>query len=130
MQPPVWTPAVELSPAEQQSIKRIKRAKLFVFLRQYCQTLFDDAFQQELASMYIRMYPKDSRPLHRPSWRWQPFCKPALCNSRTARARIPTLMIATIGCAHELSGQKMVNPPTRYGMVELSVTTTPPGGGQ
>jgi len=52
MQPPVWTPAVELSPAEQQIIKRIKRAKLFVFLRQHRQTLFDDAFQQELATMY------------------------------------------------------------------------------
>lgn len=52
MQPPVWTPPVELSPAEQQIIKRIKRAKLFVFLRQHRQTIFDDAFQQELATMY------------------------------------------------------------------------------
>jgi len=43
---------VELSPAEQQIIKRIKRAKLFIFLRQHRQTLFDDAFQQELATMY------------------------------------------------------------------------------
>ena len=52
MQPPMWTPPVELSLAEQQIIKRIKRAKLFIFLRQHRHTLFDAACQQELASMY------------------------------------------------------------------------------
>jgi len=43
---------VELSPAEQQIVTRIKRAKLFVFLRAHRHTLFDEAFQQELATMY------------------------------------------------------------------------------
>lgn len=52
MQPPVWTPPVALSPIEQQIVKRIKRAKLFIFLRHHRHTLFDDAFQQELAAMY------------------------------------------------------------------------------
>jgi transposase len=52
MQPPVWTPPVDLWSAEQQIIKRIKRAKLFVFLRHHRHTLFDAAFQQELATMY------------------------------------------------------------------------------
>lgn len=52
MRPAVWQPPVELSPAEQQIVKRIKRAKLFIFLRQHCHTLFDEAFQQELATMY------------------------------------------------------------------------------
>ena len=52
MQPPVWTPSVELSPLEQQIVKRIKRAKLFVFLRQHRHTLFDAIFQEELAAMY------------------------------------------------------------------------------
>jgi hypothetical protein len=52
MQPPVWTPPVEVSPAEQQIIKRIKRAKLFIFLRQHRHTLFDQAFQHQLATMY------------------------------------------------------------------------------
>lgn len=52
MQPPVWTPPVALSPVEQQIVTRIKRAKLFVFLRHHRHTLFDPAFQQELAAMY------------------------------------------------------------------------------
>jgi hypothetical protein len=33
-------------------MKRIKRAKLFVFLRQQRHTLFDAAFQDELATIY------------------------------------------------------------------------------
>jgi Transposase DDE domain/Transposase domain (DUF772) len=52
MQPPIWTPPVALSPIEQQIVKRIKRAKLFIFLRHHRHTLFDDAFQHELATMY------------------------------------------------------------------------------
>ena len=52
MQPSVWMPPMDLSSAEQDIIKRIKRAKLFVFLRHHRHTLFDVAFQQELASMY------------------------------------------------------------------------------
>ena len=46
MQPPIWTPPVALSPIEQQIIKRIKRAKLFIFLRHHRHTLFDPTFQQ------------------------------------------------------------------------------------
>jgi len=41
-----------LSPAEHAIIKRIRRAKLFVFLRQHRHTLFTDAFQQELLTLY------------------------------------------------------------------------------
>ena len=52
MQPSVWRPPVELSSVEQQIVKRIKRAKLFIFLREHRHTLFDEAFQQELATMY------------------------------------------------------------------------------
>jgi transposase len=33
-------------------IKRIRRAKLFVFLRQHRHEVFDETFQQELASLY------------------------------------------------------------------------------
>src|SRR5215470_18078874 len=51
MRPPLWQPPVDLSPAEQTIIKRIKRAKLFVFLRQHRHTLFDAAFQDALATM-------------------------------------------------------------------------------
>jgi len=52
MRPPLWQPPVDLSPAEQTIMKRIKRAKLFVFLRQHRHTLFDTAFQDELATIY------------------------------------------------------------------------------
>ena len=75
MQPPIWTPSVALSPIEQQIVKRIKRAKLFIFLRQYRHMLFDDAFQQQLAAMY-KHAPKASRPSRRLSLPWRPLCKP------------------------------------------------------
>ena len=47
MRPPLWHPPVELSTAEHVIIKRIRRAKLFVFLRQHRHTLFAAPFQQE-----------------------------------------------------------------------------------
>ena len=46
MRPPLWHPPVELSTTEHASIKRIRRANLFVFLRQYRPELFADAFRQ------------------------------------------------------------------------------------
>jgi transposase len=52
MRPPLWHPPVELSTAEHAIIKRIRRAKLFVFLRQHRHRLFADPFQQELATRY------------------------------------------------------------------------------
>ena len=52
MRPPVWEPPVETSPAEEKILKRIKRAKLFVFLRHHRHEIFTEAFQQELARMY------------------------------------------------------------------------------
>src|SRR5919108_5932010 len=52
MRPPLWETPVELSPAEQAIIKRIRRAKLFVFLRQHRHELLCATFQQELAALY------------------------------------------------------------------------------
>src|SRR5919205_3155932 len=52
MRPPPWHPPIEPSPAEQTILRLIKRAKLFVFLRQHRHALFDDAFQQELVTIY------------------------------------------------------------------------------
>src|SRR5919206_1034293 len=52
MRPLLWQPPLELSPAEQKIVKRVRRAKLFVFLRHHRHTLVSDAFQQELASLY------------------------------------------------------------------------------
>src|SRR4029434_2599710 len=52
MRPPLWHPLVELSTAEHAIIKRIRRAKLCVFLRQHRHELFADAFQQEWMTLY------------------------------------------------------------------------------
>ncbi len=52
MRPLLWQPPLDLSPAEQAIVKRVRRAKLFVFLRYHRHALFADAFQQELATLY------------------------------------------------------------------------------
>ncbi len=52
MRPEPWSPPIDLSKKEQKIVKLIKRAKLFVFLREIRHLLFDEAFQQELSQMY------------------------------------------------------------------------------
>src|SRR5713101_1756854 len=52
VRPEVWRPPVEPSPAEQTVIKAVRRAKLFVFLRQHRHEFFDEQFQAELAEAY------------------------------------------------------------------------------
>jgi IS5 family transposase len=52
MRPVQWEPPIELSASEQVIVKRIRRAKLFVFLREHRHEVFDAAFQEELASLY------------------------------------------------------------------------------
>lgn len=52
MQPRFWQPPVELSAKEEHVVKRVRKAKLFVFLREYRHKIFDEAFQQELAELY------------------------------------------------------------------------------
>jgi hypothetical protein len=52
VRPGVWQPPVACSRLEQEVIKRIKRAKLFVWLREHRHELFDADFQAELAGMY------------------------------------------------------------------------------
>ncbi len=47
MQPCQWQP-----PQEEPIVQRIRRAKLFVFLRHHRHELFDEALQQELATLY------------------------------------------------------------------------------
>lgn len=66
MQPAIWTPSVGLSGQEEQIVKRIRKAKLFVFLRLHRHKLFDEAFQEELVSLY------------RPAERGQPPVAPAM----------------------------------------------------
>jgi transposase len=48
----LWQPPVEPSPAEQAVIKAVRRARLFVFLREHRHELFDEEFQAELAETY------------------------------------------------------------------------------
>lgn len=52
MRPSTWQPPIETSAAEDQIIKRIKRAKLFTFLRHHRHQIFTPEFQVELAGIY------------------------------------------------------------------------------
>jgi Transposase domain (DUF772) len=52
MQPFHWHPPVALSAQEEQIVQRIRRAKLFVFLRHHRHALLNESFQQELATLY------------------------------------------------------------------------------
>ena len=52
MRPVQWEPPIELSASEQVIVKRKRRAKLFIFLREHRHEVFDAAFQMELASLY------------------------------------------------------------------------------
>jgi hypothetical protein len=58
----VWRPPVEPSPAERSVIKAVRRAKLFVFLREHRCELFDGQFQDELAEAYADS-PKGQPPV-------------------------------------------------------------------
>jgi len=53
VRPGVWQPPVEPSRLEREVIKRTRRAKLFGWLRAHRHELFDEAFQAELAGMYL-----------------------------------------------------------------------------
>jgi Transposase DDE domain/Transposase domain (DUF772) len=82
MRPPPWSPPVELSSAEETIMRRIRRAKLFVFLREQRQELFDEAFQEELGRLY-----EDSR-------RGQPPVPPA-------QLALATVLQAYVGCSDD-----------------------------
>jgi len=62
MQPGVWSPPVEPSPAELRVIKAVRRARSFVFLREHRHELFDEQFQAELARAYVDS-PKGQPPV-------------------------------------------------------------------
>src|SRR5689334_6756766 len=53
VRPVVWRPPVKPSPSEQVVIKAVRRAKLFVFLREHRHELFSEQFQAELAGAYV-----------------------------------------------------------------------------
>jgi Transposase DDE domain/Transposase domain (DUF772) len=62
MRPPLWHPPVALSPAEAAVVARVRRARLFPFLRRIRHELLDDAFQAELAALY-RDSPRGQPPV-------------------------------------------------------------------
>jgi transposase len=82
MRPPPWSPPVALSLAEQMIVKRIRRAKLFVFLREWRHELFDESFQEELGRLY-----QESR-------RGQPPVPPA-------QVALATVLQAYVGCSDD-----------------------------
>ncbi len=52
MRPPQWHPPIELSNKEKKVVKRIRRAKLFIFRREVRHELFDEEFQTELGTIF------------------------------------------------------------------------------
>jgi transposase len=82
MRPPPWSPPVELSSVEQTIVKRVRRAKLFVFLREWRHELFDEAFQEELGRLYAE------------SRRGQPPVPPA-------QLALATVLQAYVGCSDD-----------------------------
>ncbi len=52
MRPSQWHPPIELSNKEKKVVKRIRRAKLFIFLREMRHELFDEEFQTELGTIF------------------------------------------------------------------------------
>ena len=52
MRPANWHPPIELSPEEEEIINRIKRAKMFIFLRRQRHELFNDELQTQLAKIF------------------------------------------------------------------------------
>ncbi len=52
MRPSLWLPPIQPSGVEDKILKRIRRAKLFVFLRHHRHALFSEPFQHELAALY------------------------------------------------------------------------------
>lgn len=53
MRPQLWRPPIEPSPEERTVMRLVKRAKLFVFLREHRHEIFDEEFQKkELSEIY------------------------------------------------------------------------------
>lgn len=66
MRPVQWEPPIELSASEQVIVKRIRRAKLFIFLREHRHEVFDTAFKRNWRAC-IKTARAVSRPLPRRS---------------------------------------------------------------
>lgn len=71
MQPSLWQPPVELSEQEKQIVKRIRKAKLFVFLRQHRHELLDEAFRAASWRLSIAPQSEGNRLLPQQCSRWR-----------------------------------------------------------
>lgn len=76
VRPPIWTPPVEPSPAERTVMRLVKRAKLFVFLREHRHEIFDEGFQGELGGSSTAMASSVGPRSRRRGSRWPPSYKP------------------------------------------------------
>ncbi len=52
MRPAIWSPPVEPTPEERAVMRLVKRAKLFVFLREHRHEIFDEKLQEELGAVH------------------------------------------------------------------------------
>ena len=88
MRPPIWSPPVEPASQQRALMRLIKRAKLFVFLRQQRHEIFDEEFQEELGAIY-----RDGvlgRPAIPPArLPWPPSCRPTPASQTTRSWRRP-----------------------------------------
>lgn len=87
MRPQIWSPPIEPSPEERTVMRLIKRAKLFVFLRDNRREIFDESFQKELSAIYRERAGSASLPYLRRNWLWRPYCKPTPAFPTTRRWR-------------------------------------------
>src|SRR5919199_55652 len=81
MRPLRWQPPLDLSTAEHVIVKRVRRAKLFVFLRHHRHALFTAAFQQELGGLY-KDAPQGQPPVP-PAHLARPSCAPPSIAARS-----------------------------------------------
>lgn len=113
MQPFHWHPSVALSVQEERVAQKIRRAKLFVFLRHHRHELFTESFQRELATLY------------RPSKRGHPPIAPAQLTlavilqaytgvSDSPAARLQTLLDFRPRFAYRSSGESWYPPLSFY----------------
>jgi hypothetical protein len=87
MRPRIWRPPIDPTPTEQVVIKRIKRAKLFVFLRQRRHEIFTEDFQEELGAIY-RQSPLGRPPIPQRNWLWPPYCRLSRASRMTKSSRL------------------------------------------
>ena len=52
MRPPTWNPPLELSEVEAKILRKIRKAKLFIWLRENRHLVIDEKFQSELGKIY------------------------------------------------------------------------------